>query len=183
MLSKILGEVKGIFNIVTWAEMIEALVYVIIGIIFFVNPKLSFNVVATITGIALIVNGLISIFSYFKRADIDLYNYNLIFGLILVGVGIATIFMDYLVAITLGIYLIVSGLQKASYGLLLKKFNESSWLTILIIGVLFIVLGAITIFTSPDAVVKVAGICLLGYGLINFVDTLLLRRRAKYFLS
>ena len=139
MFSKILGEVKGIFNIVTMAEMIEALVYVVIGLIFFVNPTLSFNVVAIITGIALIINGLISIYSYFKRADIDLYNYNLIFGIILVGVGIATIFMDYLVAITLGIYLIVSGLQKASYGLLLKKLTDCQ-----IPYVSFIISGTLT---------------------------------------
>ena len=183
MFSKILGEVKGIFNIITLAEMIDALIYVIIGLIFFVNPAFSFTMVAIITGIVLIINGGISIYSYFRRADIDLYNYNLIFGILLIIVGIATLFMDYLLAITLGIYLIVSGLQKGAYGLLLKKFNDSSWLTVLIIGVLFVVLGIITIFTSPDAAVKVAGICLLGYGLISFVNMLLLRRRAKYFLS
>ena len=183
MFSKILGEVKGIFNIITLAEMIDALIYVIIGLIFFVNPALSFTLVAIITGIVLIINGVISICSYFKRANIDLYNYNLIFGILLIIVGIATLFMDYLLAITLGIYLIVSGLQKGAYGLLLKKFNDSSWLTVLIIGILFVVLGVITIFTSPDAAVKVAGICLLGYGLINFINVLLLRRRAQYFLK
>ena len=74
MFSKILGEVKGIFNIVTMAEMIEALVYVIIGLIFFVNPSLSFSIVATITGIVLIINGLISIYSYFSNYDIS-FNY------------------------------------------------------------------------------------------------------------
>lgn len=183
MFSKILGEVKGIFNVITLAEMVDALIYIIIGLIFFVNPSLSFTLVAIVTGIVLIINGVISICSYFKRDNIDLYNYNLIFGILLIIIGIATLFMDYLLAITLGIYLIVSGLQKGSYGLLLKKFNESSWLTVIIIGVLFVVLGAITIFTSPDAAVKVVGICLLGYGLIDFINTLLLRRRAQYFLK
>ena len=183
MLSKLFGEVKGIFNIITMAEMIDALVYVIIGLLFFLNPSLSFTLVAVLTGIVLIINGAISIYSYFKRDNIDLYNYNLIFGILLVGIGIATLFMDYLVAITLGIYLIVIGAQKLCYGLFLRKFDESSWLTIFIIGFLFFILGIVTIFTSPDAVVKVAGICLLGYGLINFVNTLLLRRRAQYFLS
>ena len=183
MFSKILGEVKGIFNIVTMAEMIEALVYIIIGLIFFVNPSLSFTLVAVITGFALTINGVISIYSYFKKDNIDLYNYNLIFGILLVIVGIATLFMNYLLAITFGIYLIISGVQKGAYGLLLKKFNDSSWLTVLIIGIIFIVLGVTTIFTSPDAAVKVAGICLLGFGLIDFTNTLLLRRRAKYFLK
>ena len=183
MFSKIIGEVKGIFNVITIAEMIDALIYVIIGLIFFINPSLSFTMVATITGIVLIINGLISIYSYFKRANVDLYNYNLIFGIVLVITGIVTLFMDYLVAITLGIYLIVSGVQKGVYGLVLRKFNESSWLTVLIIGILFIILGVTTIFTSPDAVVKVAGICLLGYGLIDFTNILLLRKRAQYFLD
>ena len=183
MISRLLGEVKGIFNAITIAEMVDALVYVIIGLLFFFNPTLSFTLVAVLTGIMLIVNGVISICSYFKRANIDLYNYNLIFGILLVVVGISTLFMDYLIAITLGIYLIIIGAQKLCYGLLLRKFDESSWVTVFIIGFLFLILGIVTIFTSPDAVVKVTGICLLGYGLINFVNTLLLRRRAQYFLS
>ena len=183
MFGKLLGEVKGIFNAITIAEMVDALVYVIIGLLFFFNPTLSFTLVAVLTGIVLIINGVISICSYFKRSNIDLYNYNLIFGILLVVVGIATLFMDYLIAITLGIYLIIIGAQKLCYGLILRKFDESSWITVFIIGFLFFILGVVTIFTSPDAVVKVAGICLLGYGLINFVNTLLLRRRAQYFLS
>ena len=153
--------------------MVDALVYVIIGLLFFFNPTLSFTLVAVLTGIVLIINGVISICSYFKRSNIDLFNYNLIFGILLVIVGI----------VTLGIYLIIIGAQKLCYGLILRKFDESSWITVFIIGFLFFILGVVTIFTSPDAVVKVAGICLLGYGLINFVNTLLLRRRAQYFLS
>ena len=67
MFGKLLGEVKGIFNAITIAEMVDALVYVIIGLLFFFNPTLSFTLVAVLTGIVLIINGVISICSYFKR--------------------------------------------------------------------------------------------------------------------
>ena len=183
MLEKILGEVKGTFNIITLIELCTSLIYIIVGLIFFTNPYMSDVLVSIIAGIMLIINGGIEIFSFIKKDGVDLYDYNIIYGILLVIIGIVVLFFKNILSILLGIYFLVSGIQKGNYALILKKFKESSWLLVLVMGICFIVIGVLSLFTNSDYAVKVCGICLLGYGLINAINIMLLRHRAKYFLD
>ncbi len=183
MLEKFIGDVKGIFNTITITEMILSIIYLLVGIIFFSNPNFSNLVVSILTGIILVLNGVTAIVSYIKRGNIALYNSNLIFGILLIIIGVVAMFLGNVLSIMLGIYFLVAGSQKVYYGILLKKFNESSWIIVLAVGVLLAVVGIITFFTKGEAAITVTGICLIGYGLINFINVLLLRRRSKYFLA
>lgn len=183
MFEKLLGNVKGIFNIVTIIELVVSIVCILLGLVFFTNSTLSNIIVSVLTGILLIGNGISSIYAYFKRGSIVLFNNNLIYGIIFIIVGIISLFLGKVLSILLGIYLIIVGVQKINYGILLKKFHESSWLIILVTGVLLLVIAVITFFTSGDAVIKVTGIALLGYGILNIINNVLLRRRSIYFIS
>lgn len=183
MLEKIFGEVSGIFNKITIIDLIISTIYILLGIIFYFVPSISNTLVSIITGLFLIANGVSSILAYFKRGNIILFNNNLLYGIGIILVGILALFLGKVLSIVLGIYLIVVSIQKINYGIILKKFNESSWLITLSIGVLFLVMSLITFFTSGDAVIQVTGVVLLGYGFINFVNTLLLRRRSQFFLA
>lgn len=183
MFDKLLGEVKGIFNIITIFELVISILFILVGLIFFSNPNMSNIAVSIFTGLILIINGISSIYAYIKRGSIVLYNNNLIYGIILIILGIISMFVGKILSIFLGIYFIISGFQRINYGIFLKKFNESSWLLTLVVGILFMIIGIISFFTSGDAVVKVAGICTLGFGIMNFINVILLRRRSRYFIA
>ena len=183
MIENIFGRAKGIFNIITYIDLGLGLLYAVIGLIFFTNPDLSNVLVSVFTGLLLIFNGAVSIYSYLRRGGIELYNNNLIFGIILILIGIVSMFSGKILSIMLGIYYLTSGIQKGNYGLLLKKFNEKSWLFIMVVGILYAILGIVAFFTSSDNVIVVTGICLIGYGIINIIDTLLLRHRSEYFIA
>jgi len=183
MFEKLLGSVKGIFNRLTIIELIISCLFIILGIIFFSNPSMSNLVVSIITGILLISNGVSSIYTYLKRGTIVLYNNNLIYGIILIIVGIISMFVGKVLSIFLGIYLLIIGIQRINYGIFFKKYNESSWIITLVVGILFIIIALISFFTSSDNIVSVAGICTIGFGLMNFINILLLRKRSKYFIA
>lgn len=183
MLEKIFGEAKGIFNIITIIEMIISALCVLFGLICFSVQSMNYSVVAVITGLLLIGMGISAIISYIYRGGIVLFNLNMLFGILLILIGIVSLFLNYYLKIGIGIYLIVIGAQKIFYGIEFKKFNESSWLVTLVIGILFMVIAIILFCTSKDNVVAVTGIALLGYGIINFVNTLLLRRRSNHFIA
>ena len=183
MFGKLLGEVRGIFNIITILEWIVSLLFIVFGIVFFATPNMSNIAVSILTGLVLIFSGVSSIYSYFKRGSIVLFNNNLIYGIVLILIGIISMFVGKILSIFLGMYLLVSGIQKVNYGIFLKKFNEASWLITLVVGILLIIIGIVSFFTSGDAIVRVAGICTLAYGVINFINILLLRRRSKYFIA
>ncbi len=183
MFEKLLGEVKGIFNTITLIEMGIAILFIIFGLVFFSASKISTVVLGILVGLLLISKGVESIFAYLRKGRIDLFNNDLVFGIILVIIGVISLFTGKILSIMLGIYFIVSGGQKINYGIFLKKFNESSWLITTGLGVMFIVIGIVAFFTSSENVVSVTGICLLGYGVMNLVSVILLRRRSKYFIA
>lgn len=183
MIDKLFGEVKGIFNIITIIDAIISIIFLMLGLTFFTNPSTSNVLVSIVVGIFLVINGGISIFSYFKRRDIDLFNYNLYIGIVLIIVGVLAMIFKNILTIMLGIYIVICGIQKVIYGVIFKKFNESSWLLTVVIGILFFVIGIVSFFTGGDALVKATGICIFGYGAINLADIILIRKRSKYFLS
>lgn len=183
MLKEFLGEVKGIFNTVTIIDMCISIIYIILGIVFYFMPNMSNLVASILTGTFLIINGANSIYSFIKRDKIDLFNNNIIYGILLVVIGILIIFLGNVLSILVGIYFIISGVQKVNYGILFKKFNESSWLITLVIGILFVSIGIISFFAKGTGIISAVGIGLFGYGLINLIDVILLRRRSKNFLK
>lgn len=183
MIEKIFGNVKGIFNTITIIELIIAIFSLILGVVFYSVPRLSNIVVSVIAGILFIASGVTSILSYFKKGDINLYNNNLIYGVLLIIAGILAMIFGKVLAFILGTYYIISGVQKVNYGLCLKKFNESSWLLTLVIGILFGVIGIIAFFTQGETVIRVTGILFIGYGFIEATNVILLRKRSEYFLS
>ena len=95
--------------------------------------------------------------------------------------GILTVIFNNALKVLLGIIFISLGLQKSTYGMVLKKFSESSWLITLVVGILYIVMGVISFFTND--IISVCGIFLVGYGLIDLVSVILLRKRSKYYID
>ncbi len=183
MFKKILGEAKGIFNVITLMDIIISVIFILFGLLYFINPNSNITLTSILTGFILIANAGSCIFSYLKRGDIVLYNFNIIFGIILLILGLIALFLGKNLTIALGIYYLVVCAQKIGYSFYLKKFNEKSWVFNLVVGILFIILGIITFFTDKEAVVEVTGICLLGYGFMNLVSTILLRKRSQYFIA
>ncbi len=183
MIEKVFGKAKGIFNIITIINLCMGLLSFLIGLIFFINSDLSDTLVSIFTGLILITNGIVSIISFIKRNGIELFNYNLIYGILLIIIGIIAMFSNKILTIILGIYYIVSGIQKGNYALLLKKFQESSWLFVLVVGILFIALGVTAFFVHDSGIIEATGICLMGYGIINIINTILLRHRSEFFIA
>lgn len=182
MFTRLLGEVTGIFNKITIMELLVSIIYIVLGLVFFIFPNLSNLLVSIITGVFLICTGGISLMAFFKRGGIELFNYNLMYGLIFIVIGIVAFFLGNVLSIIIGIFLIIQGVQKVTYGLCLKKYNETSWLLTLVIGILYFVIALLAFFTNGE-IVKVVGVLLFGNGFINFINTILLRRRSKYFLG
>jgi len=183
MLRKFFGEVKGIFNLVTLIDLGICAISILFGILFLAIFSIDNMLVTVLTALILIATGASSIISYLKKENIVLFNYNLFFGVGFIIIGIISFFFKYYISIILGIYLIIVALQKISYGMLFKKFNEPSWLLNLMMGVTILIIAIVMFFTSVDNSIIVTGIGLLGYGLINVVHNLLLRRRSSSFLA
>ncbi len=183
MLYKLIGEVKGIFNKITLVEFIVSIIFILVGFVFLTKSEDSNTFVSIICGILLIISGLSSIYSFIERGKIVLFYNNFIYGLLFIIVGLLVIIFKNIMSVIVGIYLIIIGVQRINYGILLKKFNESSWLINSAMGLFIAVIGLITMFTDKTLAVKTVGLCILFFGIINLVQVILFRRRSKYFIA
>ena len=96
-------------------------------------------------------------------------------------IGLLSMLVGKSLQIFLGIYIIFLAIQKITYAIFLQRFGELSWLLTLIVGILYLAMGILSMFS--EKVIVVCGIVLIGYGLINLVNVLLLRKRSKYYIA
>ena len=182
MFGKIIGEAKGTFNIITIVELVVSLI-ILLGSLVFISSNLKHLALGIIVGILLILNGTSKIYAYKNRNKIDLYNNNLIYGLIIIALGITSFVLSKYITIIISLFLIINAVNNINYSILLKKFNENSCYFTGVVGLFLIIIGIVSYFTNQDSVNVVSGICLLGYSIMNLINTILLRKRSQYFIA
>lgn len=177
------------FNRIIFIEMIYSVIYAIIGLIIYLKTEMTNNVVGLFIGTFLLIYGIMAIFTFVDKNKIKLFRWNIIFGILSIILGIFIMFNPLSIInflnITLGIWLMVEGINKAVYFRLLKKVGESCNKVILVSGILLVVLGAMLIFNPFRTVIitKTVGVFIILYNILNLNDLVLLKRRAKNFLK
>ena len=171
-------------------SILMSLMIAIVGIVMYAMPDLSERIVGIVTGVAFILTALVAIYKFFKRDGARLYKYNLLFGIAFAILGLIIILNPYSVSsfitICLGIYLIVLGGLKMTYGVWFKVGNDSSWFITLVIGLMLMIFGVLLIvnpFASSFTLTQIVGIFLLISSVLDITDTIMLLRRSEKVLQ
>ncbi len=163
-----------------WTSVITSIVFAIIGIILITNPESTIKVISYILGGIFIAIGIIKIINYFSaKGSSDLYNYNLIYGLIAVVLGIITIIYSSTIAtmfrIMIGIWIIYSSLIRLSFALKLRKAQINSWTAVLVLALCMLVFGLYMVFNT-SAVMVTVGIVILAYAISDLIESFIFVR-------
>lgn len=179
------NSVENVYNKMMIYNILIAVITVIIGLVLFFLPNTSNKIVGVIIGIIFLLSGLNSIYKYFHRDGAKLYSLNIFFGILYTILGVVIILYPFtvveFVTICLGLYIVINSASKINYALWLKKGNEDSWLITLATGILLLVIGLLVIF-NPFATLtltKLAGVFLIITGILDFMDTILFKKRSK----
>jgi len=163
-----------------WTSVITSIVFAIIGIILITNPESTIKVISYILGGIFIAIGIIKIINYFSaKGSSDLYNYNLIYGLIAVVLGIITMIYSSTIAtmfrIMIGIWIIYSSLIRLSFALKLRKAQINSWTAVLVLALCMLVFGLYMVFNT-SAVMVTVGIVILAYAISDLIESFIFVR-------
>ena len=125
---KEVSEMEQILKKMGWASIITSLAFAIIGLIIAYNPKTTFKVISYLIGGIFIIFGIIKIFEYFKtKGSYDLYNYELVYGIIAILLGLVVIFcnemIETLLRIMVGVWIVYSGAMRLGLALKLQKIE------------------------------------------------------------
>lgn len=150
------------------------------GILLIVDPEISLAAFGIITGVCLIVFGVIKIVGYLSK---DLYRlafqYDLAFGILMIALGIMVILepdnVIETICIAVGIAFFMDGLLKIQIAIDAKTFGISKWWLILSVAILAGAVGVLLIFRTSESartLMIFLGISLLMDGIMNLITVL-----------
>lgn len=172
------------FNKMLTISIVSSIVIALVGAVLLFMPKLSNKLIGIIMGLLFILYGITTIYKYITRNGAKLYSLNLLYGIIILLIGVIIVLVPFSVTsfltICLGLYLIIIGINKVTYGVWFKIGNHSSWLITLVIGIMLIFFG-ILVLSNPFSsltITRLVGAFLILASILDITDLILLKKRS-----
>lgn len=166
-----------------WTSIVTSVVTAIIGIALIGNPSAIMHIVAYLLGIVFIGFGIVKLVSYFvAKGTYDFYNYEMIFGILAITMGIVTIAYRDTIAtifrIIIGIWILYSGLMRLGLVSKLKSIEVDEWKWALLIAVFILLCGIYVIFNGTSIGVAI-GVVILIYSIMDIIEGVIFLRNVN----
>lgn len=186
---RLLTNIDILFHKIMVIELIISSLLILLGVVALLFPSVSIKIISILLGLTIIAYGITNIYSYFKRKEIAIFKSYIMYGIIACIVGLLMLINPFafsqLMTIIFGIYILYLALNKFDFALKLKKIEEKSW-TILLASSILESLISILIFINPFSnlsIMQLVGSFLILSGIINWMNTLLIKNRALDFME
>lgn len=157
------------------ASIIASLLFLIIGISIVTNPGIIILLTSYFLGGLFIIIGLVKIISYLvNRKELDIYSYELLFGIIAISLGIFTITCSDSISsffrIIIGLWIIYSAIIRIICSIRLKNTNIKLCTTLFLIAILMLIVGFYVVFNAGTLIVSM-GIIIIIYSILDLVES------------
>ncbi len=163
-----------------WTSIITSVVTAIIGLMLIGNPNAIMHIVAYVLGTIFIVFGIVKLISYFvAKGTYDFYNYEMIFGILAIIIGVVTIAYRETIAtifrIIIGIWILYSGLMRLGLVTKLKSLQVNEWKWALVVAIFILLCGIFVIFNHAAIGVAI-GVAILIYSIMDIIEGVIFLR-------
>ena len=160
-----------------WVDILISVIFAVIGIFMITKTDIAVKVICYILGGVFIVFGAVRCIDYFmSKGKYDFYNYDLIYGIIAIIIGLVTIFCSNVVEsmfrIVIALWIIYSGLIRLSFSFKLHAAEVNVWVISLVLSIIMIIGGLCILFQS-GAIVLSIGIIMLVYSIMDLVESII----------
>ncbi len=161
------------------SALIGGIASIILGVIIFMNPTSSALTITTMVGWVLLILGVASLATAFRRVSLIFSQIDLYIGILcsLIGIGIVS-WPQFFVAwifILLGIYIMVSGFNSLFAANALRMTGLPGSTATFVGSIVGIVLGAMVMFspfTMANFTMSLCGIALIYMGVVTLLEGL-----------
>ena len=166
-----------------WIAIIESVIFAILGIILICKPEETVKFIAYVLGAIFIATGALKIINYIQeKGTKDLFNYNLVYGILAIIIGIVTIVYSTTIGtifrIIIGVWIIYSAMVRASSAIKLRALKTNIWIYSLILAVVMFLCGLYIILNSGAIIVTIGGI-MIAYSIMDIAESLILMKNLK----
>lgn len=168
-----------------WISILESLVIAILGIVLVCMPEVTVRIIATILGVVFIIVGIFKLIRYFaEKGASNFYNYDLIYGLTAIVIGIvAMVYMNEIGSvfrIMIGIWILYTAILRINTSIQLKKVNNKIWIYSLILAIIMFACGLFVIL-NRGAIIITIGSIMIGYSIIDIIEDIIFMKNLKEF--
>ena len=167
-------------------SLITSIVFLILGIFLVFRTEGTINLISSIIGVILLLNGGFTIIKYFQNESEFKSNVELICGIAIVIAGFVLILNPVAVVsilpFILGIYFTITGIIKLKYALDIRKYQKENPIFMLITSGLTIVCGLLFVinpFGGAVALTQMIGIFMIVYSCLDILNYIFLRKDLK----
>lgn len=166
-----------------WTGIITSIIFAILGIVLIVNPNGVLKFVSVILATIFIVFGIVKIMQYFTaKGNYNFYNYDFIYGIISIIVGIVTLCflgtIETILRIIIGLWIIYSGIIRLDFSFKLKSMELKSWIPVIVLAILMMICGIVVIATK-GALVSTIGIFILIYSIMDLIESIIFMKNVN----
>ena len=163
-----------------WVDILVSVVFAIIGIFMIMKTDVAIKIMSYVLGGIFIVLGIVKCVDYFlSKGKYDFYNYDLIYGIIAIIIGLVTIFCSGLIEsmfrIMIAFWIIYSGFLRLSLAFKLHVAQIGMWNVSLILSIIIIIGGVYMLFQN-GALVLTIGIIMLTYSIMDLIESIIFIR-------
>ena len=164
----------------SWMAILESLIVGALGVMLLINPDGMFKIIFYVVGIFLIIKGVYKIINYFAvHGKYDLYNNDLLYGIIALVFGILAVVLweqlGKLIGIAVGAWMIYGALVRMNTAIKMHTAGIKEWFYVLLLSMIMLALG-IYMVISASAVPMVIGWIMIAAAGIGIVDDILFIR-------
>lgn len=163
-----------------------SIMFIIIGIIMVIMPKMSLEILGVILSVILIINGVILMITDIKLNNnfipIDMLPASMLSILLGIMMLIYPNILSIIIPLMLGTWFIMTSIFKIRLTLYLSKIKNTPWILLMLISILSIVCGFILILNPIDSSVAITlfiGIVIIVYAISDITNMIVLKRNIK----
>lgn len=171
--------IQKMFKRTGWISILISVIFAAVGIVLIWKPEETIKIISYVLGAIFIVIGITRIISSItEKGKYDLYNYNMIFGVLITIIGIVVIIYSNAIAlllnIVIGIWIIYTSLIRLSIAIKVKKQkgNNNIWVYILVLALIMLICGAYIILDT-GAIPTIIGAVVLTYSIIDIIEEII----------
>ena len=160
-----------------WIDILVSIIFAITGIFMIVKTDLAGKIIFYILGGIFIAIGIFKIIDYLlSKGKYDFYNYDLLYGIIAIIIGLITIFCNNLIGsmlrIMIAIWIIYSGLMRLTLSLKLHTAQIDIWSVSLVMAIVMIIGGVYMLLQSGTLILTI-GVIMLIYAIIDLIENVI----------
>lgn len=141
---------KEFFKNMKVSFLMAAILYIVLGLVLLLWPKTSQDLICFAFGLLLLIYGIITIISFFVHdSRLGTFRFELILGIIAAAAGIFFLFqpgfIQAVIPVVLGIYIIIDGLLNLKRALELRSLGYGHWWVVLLLSLISAGLGVLVL--------------------------------------